>query len=228
MNNPPKLTPRLARAAEFIRDGAFVADIGTDHAYLPICLCLSDKARGAVASDINAGPVERARENVKKYGLDKKITVLRADGLSTLDSYAPDDIAILGMGGELIARIISDATWTKSKNIHLCLQPMTHAEILRKFLTENGYSIIDEAFVKEEKIYQLILAGYTGRSETYTAAELYLGKINIERGGSLLEEFAERQAEILNKCIKAKESAGADADFERKLLANIFAAIGRY
>lgn len=227
MNNPPKLTPRLARAADFIRYGAFVADIGTDHAYLPISLCISGRIRGAVASDINAGPVERACDNVKKYGLDKKITVMKADGLSGIEVYAPDDVTILGMGGELIARIISEAPWTKAPNIRLCLQPMTHAEILRNFLNENGYSVIDEALVKEEKIYQLILAEYKGKSEEYTNAELYLGKKNIERGGSLLKCFAERQAKTLKKCINAKESAGADASPERMLLTDISAIIGR-
>ena len=75
MNDLPKLTPRLQCAAAMIREGAFVADIGTDHAYLPIFLCKNGRASGAVASDINKGPVERARENLRKYGVAEKIDV---------------------------------------------------------------------------------------------------------------------------------------------------------
>ena len=117
--NSPKLSPRLLAAAGFVRSGAFVADVGTDHAYLPIYLCAEGKIKGAVASDINEGPVARAMINVAGYRLGRKIQVLRADGLSGLDAYSPTDILICGMGGELIAEIVKSAEWTKNKKIRL-------------------------------------------------------------------------------------------------------------
>lgn len=218
MNEAPRLSPRLTHAALFVREGAFVADVGTDHAYLPIHLCLSGRARGAVASDINGGPVARARENINKYSLSKKIDVLRTDGLCGIEKYAPDDVLILGMGGELIARILADAPWTKRSGLRLCLQPMTHPEILRSFLLENGYSIVDEALAEEEKIYQIILAEYTGKTEEYTDAELLLGRINALRGGEVFARLCARQMEILKKRADGKRTAGDDTSKEQLLI----------
>ena len=134
----PNLSPRLLAAAELVREGAFIADVGTDHAYLPIYLCLEERIRGGVASDINRGPIERAKENIEKYGLSERISTELTDGLCNIEKYSPEDILVLGMGGELIASIIDAAAWTKNSDIRLCLQPMTHAEHLRKYLYENG------------------------------------------------------------------------------------------
>ena len=226
MNDQPKLTPRLACAAAMIREGAFVADIGTDHAYLPIFLCQSKIASGAIASDINRGPVERAKENIEKYSVADKITVICTDGLRGIEQYSPDDIMILGMGGELIARIIKDAPWTKNKSIRLCLQPMTHAEILREFLLENGYSIINEELVKEEKLYQIILAQYCGVQKSAPKAELYLGKINLSRNSELLRELAGNYINTLQKRADGKAQAGDDSKDELALIDEIKAAIG--
>lgn len=227
MKEIPKLTPRLAAAASFCRQGAFVADIGTDHAYLPIALCLSGRARGAIASDINAGPVERAEENIKNYGLDGKIEVRRADGLDGIEQFAPDDIMILGMGGELIARIISDAPWTKNKSINLCLQPMTHPEYLREFLLENGYEIIDEAIAEEEKIYQIILARFSGEKQSLTPEELLLGRINIARGGDALIRLGEHWISVIERRADGKRTSGADVSEDTELIRRIKIAIGR-
>lgn len=227
MENTLKLSRRLLCAAAFIREGAFLADVGTDHAYLPIALCLEGKLRGAVASDINEGPVERAKENIKKYGLDGKITVRLSDGLRGIEEFSPDHVAILGMGGELIARILSDAPWVKSEKIRLCLQPMTHPELLREYLSSNGFFVADEEIVEEDgKIYQLILAVYSGKGEEYGEEELLLGKINIRKGGDSLRRLGEWQIAVLNKRIEGKAQAGADASVEKELIEKIKRAVG--
>ena len=220
----PKLTPRLRAAADLIAPDAFIADVGTDHAYLPIVLCLEERVRGGVVSDINKGPIERARENINKYGLDKRLFALKTDGLDGIEGYCPDHIMILGMGGELIARILSDALWTKSEGICLCLQPMTHPEKLREFLLAEGYSVIDERIVveeKEDKIYQIILARYSGISEEYREEQLLLGKINIERGGEELLKLARHHISVLSRRVEGKRSAGADASAETELIERI-------
>ena len=219
------LGARLAAAAELAREGVFVSDVGTDHAYLPIVLCLEGKARGGVVSDINEGPIQRARENITKYGLTDKLTAVHTAGLCGIDKYAPEDIFILGMGGELIARIIEDAPWTKSESIHLCLQPMTHPEILRNFLVSNGYEIIDERIVRDDRIYQLILAKYTGKTQVLSHEELLLGRINIGRGGELLLELARKNIDVLTRRAEGRESSGADASEQRELIELIKKAI---
>ena len=91
--------------------GARLADIGSDHAYLPIALCLENKIGAALASDINEGPVAAAVANIQKNGLGDRILAVRADGLDKTKEFAPDCITVLGMGGELIVSILSKAPW---------------------------------------------------------------------------------------------------------------------
>ena len=222
MTETTLLSPRLTHAAALIREGAFLADVGTDHAYLPIALCLDGRIRGAVASDINKGPIERAEENIKKYSLKNKISLCHCDGLSEIERFSPTDISILGMGGELIVKILSAAPWTKSGGIRLCLQPMTHAEILRAYLAAEGYTVVDEAIaVEDDKIYQLIAAEYTGKRDVYTDAELLLGKINISRKAPELIRLAEHHVATLSRRIDGKTSAGASCEDEQGLINEI-------
>ena len=228
MNEEFKLSARLRCAASMVREGSFVADVGTDHAYLPIALALEGKIRGAVASDINAGPVERGRKNIEEHALTDRISVVMTDGLSGIEPYAPNDILILGMGGELIARILECAPWTKDQSIRLCLQPMTHAEALRSFLLDNGYSIIDEQLAEEdERIYQLISAQYSGKSEHYSPAELLLGRINAQRCSDVFARLARRTLDTLLKRARGKQSAGADASGELSLISEINSMISK-
>ena len=226
-DNIPRLSPRLEAAASLIRENAYISDVGTDHAYLPIALCLNGRVRGGVVSDINKGPIERARENIKKYGLETRLAATQANGLCGIDAYAPEDIMILGMGGELIARIISDAPWTKNKSINLCLQPMTHPEYLREFLLENGYEIIDEAIAEEEKIYQIILARFSGEKQSLAPEELLLGRINIARGGDALVRLGEHWISVIERRADGKRTSGADVSEDTELIQRIKIAIGR-
>lgn len=218
--NIPKISKRLEAAASFARQGARIADIGTDHAYLPIYLYAKGVIRGGVASDINEGPTDRARLNIRAWGAESAIEVLRTDGLSGIESYDPEDIFILGMGGELIARIISDAPWVREGK-RLVLQPMTHPEILREYLYKNGFTVTDEALVEEDKIYQIICAEYVGVSEDADAAELMFGKRNIARGGELLTKLLVRIREVYVGRVEGKARAGADASDELEMIKTI-------
>lgn len=221
MTKSLRLSPRLSAAAELARPNSFISDVGTDHAYLPIFLCLEGKIRGGVVSDINQGPIDRARDNIYMYGLEKSLTPVRADGLSGIERFSPEDIFILGMGGELIASIIAAAPWTRREGIRLCLQPMTHPELLRAFLLENGYAIVEERLAEEEKIYQIILAEFKNTAERYSDAELLLGKRNIERGGDSLARLCEHELAVIERKICGMEQARRDCDRERALAAQI-------
>lgn len=212
--NTVKLGKRLMAAAGFCRKGSFIADVGTDHAHLPIYLYQKGMISGAVAADINEGPIERARVNIRANRLSDKIDTVLCDGLSKLESYSPKDVFILGMGGELIAKIIDNAPFVKDESVRLILQPMTHWEILRKYLCENGFTIVDEALVKEDRIYRIIVAEYSGDCEEYSEVELIIGRLNIERRAPLLYELVERSLDVINERIKGKLSGGADASAE--------------
>ena len=216
-----KLSARLLAAADFVRQGSFVADVGSDHAYLPIYLCSLGKIRGALASDINEGPVARAKINIASYHLGKKISVLRTDGLSGVEDFSPDDIVICGMGGELICSIIDSAEWTKNKNIRLILQPMTHAEKLREYLLSNGFSIIGETILKEDKIYQIICAEYSGAVSDYSELELIFGRHNLEKKSEVFLEYARYVQSVFVTRRDGKRSSGADVSDEEYVIAEI-------
>ena len=226
MNNTLKLSPRLSAAASFVREGSFIADVGTDHAYLPIYLCERGIIRGAVASDVNLGPVERAKNHIRAYRLANSIAVEHCDGLDGLEKYSPDDIFILGMGGELIVSLLSRAPWltTQGNGKRLVLQPMTHPESVRAYLLENSFSIVDEVLVEDDKIYQIICAEYTQGGGKYPQnnLSLYFGAKNIERGGELLHSLLSHWVDILEARIEGKRrGASADTSFEEALLCEI-------
>lgn len=218
----PRLGKRLQCAAEQVRAGAFVADVGTDHAYLPIALVLDGTARGGVVTDIHRGPIERAREHIRLYGLEDRLTPICCDGLSDEACRTAEDILILGMGGELIADILARAPWTGQKGIRLILQPMTHAELLRAFLNGHGYSIVEERLAEEDRIYQILCAEYTGVTEAYTPLELLVGKKNLERRTDpTVQKLVCRKEQILRDRQAAKQRVGVSTEEETEYLREI-------
>ena len=219
--NKPILSKRLRCAADFVRKDAYIADVGTDHAYLPIALLWEGRICGGVVSDIHKGPIERARSHIHAYGMTERLITRHCDGLTELCDDHPEDILILGMGGELIAKILTEAPWTKDPAIRLILQPMTHPEALRRFLLREGYSIVDEALVKEEKIYQILCAEYSGIPQRYTPLEELFGRENLRRGGPLTDELLSHWEKVLNARVDGKRRANADTSEEDELLKQI-------
>ena len=219
----PNLDGRLRSVAEFVRQGAFVADIGSDHAYLPLWLTLSGRAVGAVASDVVEGPVARSAANVAAYGAGDKVKVMLADGLSGVKNLPITDVVIAGMGGELIASIITAADWIFDKKYRLILQPMTHAEILRRELLLRGFLIVDEVLTESsdgKRIYMTLCAEYVGgdNSTDWSAVELLLGKKNIEREGEIFQKLCSRLEKQYSYIRDSKRGAGNDASAEEEIL----------
>lgn len=214
-----RLDARLSSAAALVRGGR-LADVGTDHAFLPVALLLMGRIDFAVASDINKGPLARARKTVAEHGLSDKVELLLSDGLQGIEKYAPDDIAILGMGGELIASIIENAPWVKDGKYRLILQPMTRRDTLRQYLITHGFFIKDELMSRAEgRIYQTICAEYVGYNTEYDLSELLLGRHNIERGGELFDAYVARLKDTYNTRLEGKRRSGADAREEETVLA---------
>ena len=171
----PRLTPRLQKIYDAVPACSCAADIGTDHAYIPVCLTLSEKCKRAVACDIKKGPLERAEKTIASYGAADLVQTRLGGGLTPLAPDEADTIIIAGMGGLLIAQILSDCDMTAKSAKRLILQPMTAAVELREYLISNGYKIEKEYLAREDsKIYNIISA-VPGKSEPYTAAQLYIG-----------------------------------------------------
>ena len=226
------LRPRLDAVMSFIRDGTMLADTGTDHALVPIAACLYGKCTRAYATDINSGPVERARNNVALYGLSDVITCIKADGLSWLTD-APIlqyDIVIAGMGGETIADIIGKNELIRTPSVRLILQPMTKPEKVRLFLAGNGYKTIAEKVVTEDgKYYVIICAEYDGiiRSiDDFTAAYGTLETI-IFSSDTDKEGYIHHSIEVLSRRAEGKETAGLTAATERDFIDRLTAYLGR-
>lgn len=172
------LDSRLSAVADLVRSGTRFADVGTDHAYLPAFLLMDGKIEYAVCSDLRKGPLKNAEETVKKYGVADKVDLRLSDGLDAYKQGEVNEIAIAGMGGLLISEFIERTEWLKTSDIHLILQPMTHAEDLRKTLYKNGFYIDKEVAVKDsDKLYIIISAYFSGAVETRTAPECVIGEI---------------------------------------------------
>jgi len=134
-----------------------IADIGTDHGYIPIYLIKQGKCKTAIASDINKGPVEKAIFNVAIQNMESVISCRLGAGLNILKANEVDSIIIAGMGGNLIRDIIEDDLKIFKSMDYAVLQPVQNPEILRKYLLEKGFDIIDEDLCKDEgKYYEII------------------------------------------------------------------------
>lgn len=220
MSTIPMPDARLLSAVSYVQRGGTVADIGTDHAYLPIYLVGEGISRAAIAADINLGPILSARANIEAAGLGEQIQTLQTDGLHGIERYQPNDVLIFGMGGELIVRILEEAPWVKDCAIGLILQPMSRANILRKWLTEQGFTILGETLTDSNKFYQTIYARYDGIGTQYTEEECLLGRKNIEERAPLFEPFVRHEIAVYEKILAGKKrSASSDVTDEVRVLA---------
>lgn len=173
------LDNRLKLCASLVRKKHRVADIGTDHAYLPVWLCKNNIATSAIAADINPEPLKRGVQTIEKYCATNVVTPCLSNGLQQISPDLVDDIVIAGMGGELIADIISKAPWVKNEKYHLILQPMSKADSLREYLYQNGFDIkYEEATVAENKLYTVMSVYFTGEAYENISLKKYYGALN--------------------------------------------------
>ncbi|MBR4888612.1 MAG: SAM-dependent methyltransferase [Clostridia bacterium] len=194
------LDARLAACAAFVRPGSRLADIGTDHGYLPIRLLLDGVVPSAIAADIRPGPLSSAKENALHYGVLERMDCRLSDGLALVKDGEVDDITIAGMGGELILRILTDAPWACKKGMRLILQPMTMAPELRRGLLKLGMEITEEVAVSAAgRVYSVLCVEKNEKMEEHDLVWEYMGK--LLPGG---EESAVYACRVLTS-LKAKE-----------------------
>lgn len=205
------LDARLRAVAALVRPGKRLADIGTDHAYLPVELVKSGYCPWAVGADLRAGPLEAARRNVVAAGLSDRISLRLGDGLAPIAVDEVEDIAIAGMGGETIVSILTAAEWVKSAHLRLILQPMTRGEELRRYLLTNGFSVETERLVQDgHHLYPVMAARYTAAPPETDAYFFYAGFFDAEEGKPyrrMMAEHLTRRAEGLRH---AGDLAGGD------------------
>jgi len=172
------MTPRLLAIAESVPEGKSVADIGTDHAYIPIYLCQKEKVERALAMDVRPGPLYRAEKNIRYYQLDSRIKTRLSDGLSALCEGEAETVVIAGMGGLLIAELLQRAPVRAKTYV---LQPMTAVAELRMWLCEHGYAIQDERLAQEgEKLYTVLVVSH-GNMTLSKPIYAYVGQKLLEK-----------------------------------------------
>ena len=214
------LNPRLLSAAEFVRQGARFADIGTDHAYLPIFLLSEGRISFAVCSDVNEGPLASAIANAKEEGLEEKMAFTLADGADLLREYNVSDIAICGMGGELISNIVERATFLRDGEIRLILQPMTKQEMLRERLYKMGYEIEAESYSCDSgKYYVCMCVRYTGEARELSEEEIEICPKNARIvNKDMQKHYINKKISVYEKIKRGKISGGESAEREEKML----------
>ncbi|AZE56414.1 tRNA (adenine(22)-N(1))-methyltransferase [Pseudomonas synxantha] len=179
--NQHTLSMRLERVAAHVPTGARLADIGSDHAYLPVALMRRGAIAAAVAGEVAATPFHAANRTVADNGLTQHITVRLADGLAAIE--AGDDItaiSLCGMGGETIRDILDSGKAHLNGRERLILQPNGGEQPLRQWLMGNGYQILHEELLRENRFYYEIIVAERTEAMTYTAEQLYFGPLQMQ------------------------------------------------
>ena len=190
-----QLSKRMSALASLVTEGSRLADIGTDHGYIPIALVQKGRIPSALAMDVGKGPLSRAREHIHSQGLDTYIKTRLSDGLTELREGEADTVLIAGMGGMLMKRILEGGGHCLSSVGELILQPQSEIHLVRKFLAEHGYQITDEDIVLEDGKYYPILRAVPGEKENLKAEELFYGPRLLEKENPVLREYLLKQQE---------------------------------
>lgn len=195
-----KLSCRLQAVADMVNEGARVVDVGTDHGYIPAYLIKNNIAKSVIACDINEKPLASCKRYISSLGLDDNVKCVLSDGLQSIDGDY-DTVIIAGMGGELIAQILENAE--NIRHCRLIINPMTHPELARKWLYDNGFCIENDIVVADLKHhYSVLSAHYTGKVQEKSEVDYFLGEIS---------DFSDREYfEHLLIYLKNKQKSGVD------------------
>ncbi|WP_300122911.1 tRNA (adenine(22)-N(1))-methyltransferase TrmK [uncultured Enterococcus sp.] len=230
--NAQQLSKRLAKVGEFVPSQARLADIGSDHAYLPVRLMLAKKISYAVCGEVVKGPYESALHQVTLQGLADNITVRLADGLFAIEpSDKIDTITICGMGGTLIKQILLEGKERITGEELLVLQPNVGEATLRKYLVANGYTIIAEEILEEnKKIYEIIVAKKLVQPMSLNEAQYLFGPFLMQEKSPVFikkwqRELMQRQRVLrqLQNSAQNHDEKIAELQVEMKLIEEVLA-----
>lgn len=208
-----KLSRRLESIKKYIPLSGGVIDVGTDHGYIPISLCLNGYRGRIVASDLRHGPLDNAKQTASVNGVANKIEFILCDGLSGVSPDGIGTVVIAGMGGETIANILAAAPWTKADGRMLILQPMTKSNLLREWLFNNGYRVLTEELCENGPLYE-IMTVTGGEDLPYSPAEKLIGHYHLISTDPF---FRKRVDEYIEKTEKAIAGLRASAKSEDKI-----------
>lgn len=225
------LSARLACVASLVPAGARVADIGSDHAYLPAALVLDGKIDFAIAGEVVKGPYENAVREIKDHQLEGQVIPRLADGLAAIEpADKVDTITIAGMGGSLIASILEKDKNKLTGIKRLVLQPNVGESQLREWLMNNHYQIMTEKIIEEDNhIYEIIVAEPSVVPFRYSKYELDFGPFLLENKGPVFrkkwQEYLQREAHVIDQMQKAQQPPVKKINEINQLLSQVKEAI---
>lgn len=222
-----ELSKRLKAVADLVLPCEVMADIGTDHGYVPITLCLQEKVKRAIACDIKKGPLQKAVENIHNCQMEERIETRLGAGLEKIMHGETETIVIAGMGGMLMIDILAQSLEIVKGSRQLVLQPQLDVDKVRRYLHQIGFTITEEIMVWEDKKFYNVLSAQPGE-EVYSQEEDYLfGKVLIEKKDSVLKEYLlailKQQEKIL---VQLEEAGTLQAEEKRKKLMETNKMIG--
>jgi len=205
------LSKRLQTVAGMVTKGNIIADIGTDHGYVPIYLVEENITDKAYAMDINQGPLDIANKHIKEKGLERKIITILSNGMEKLKDNMIDTAVIAGMGGDLIVSILENGKSIKGIK-ELVLSPHKRVDLVRKYLLENNWQIVDEAMVFDVgKYYTVIKALKCDKTENdYSKVQLEYGKLLLENRNPVLKEYLEKEYKKFSKIAENMKKEKSD------------------
>lgn len=212
---PLQLQPRLALLAQLVPQGARLADIGTDHGYLPVWLMSRGRVSRAIAADIGPEPLAHARRTAQEYGV--RLDLRLCDGLTGIAPEEADCIVIAGMGGETMIRILEDSPWPRRPGCTLLLQPQSKVELLRLWLARQGYACREERLVWDKGKLYVLLRMAAGEPFQPEESQLY-GGFCLE-GDPLYGDYLEAQLRRLRRRLEGLKKGGEEGGSLPQLIA---------
>lgn len=212
-----ELSKRLNAVAQMVKEET-VADIGTDHGYLPIYLVSEKGLKRVIACDVNKGPLNKAKENINERGLSDYIETRLGNGLEKVKPYECECITISGMGGMLVISILENGFETVKSAKRLVLQPQHDIPRVREYVLKNGFKIEDEKMLVEDGKTYTVINAVKGEEAPYSEAELAFGRVLIKRKDRELYSYIVRRKEKLEKIMEnIREKGDLESDRFKEL-----------
>ena len=213
-----QLSIRMQAVADMVTPGGRIADIGTDHGYVPIYLVEQNKIDHAIAMDVRKGPLARAGENIVRFGCSDRIETRLSDGLAMLKPGEADTVIIAGMGGLLTIRILEAGLKVLQSVSECILQPQSDLDKVRQFLHQHGFQIVQEKMLIDEGKYYVVMRVLHGEERIYTEAEDIYGRFLINEKHPVLKEYLEKQKASKRNCCWRLRTSEKSHERQQELL----------
>lgn len=214
-----QLSKRLLAVSEMVTSNSRLADIGTDHGYIPIYLIENKRIPRAIAMDVNKGPLNRAKENIELHGLGEYIETRLSDGAAALHSGEADAVVIAGMGGGLVIKILTEGSEVLESVKELILQPQSELAFVRRHLQDNHYAVIEENMVLDDGKYYPMMKVIHGKMDYEREIDFKYGKLLLEQKNEYLKSFLDKEERTYEKVLETLR--GNDGEHAKQRIAEV-------